>query len=496
MPVKQKGLVLSVPRHTLYNLAGSVVPILVSLATVPLYLSHVGLDRYGILALCWLILGYFNVFDFGLGRAASQKIASLADADGAERSRIFWTALSLTLGMGLIAMVVFAPVCKIALDMIKVTTPALRREFDDSLVFLVLCLPLGLMNSLFNGVLMGRRQFLKSNLVNTVGSVATAVFPLTTAIVFGPSLPFLIGSALLARLFSTSMLLLVCLRAVPILRPTRPETRELRALMSFGSWATVSNLVGPILAFSDRLLIGAVLNSAAVAIYVIAFSLVWQVSILPTSLTSAMYPLLASSSPAERARLTERALDTLSLAMTPAVLFGLMIAGPFLHIWLGATKGDAAAPITYLLLFGLWANSFALVPAAHLEAQGRPRVLAKLHLVEVVPYLVLLYLSVRWIGIEGAAFTWSLRCLVDTVALFRLANDRLPKSVYVEGVIVAAAIAVVLVFPLLSVARWLISPLLLALGTAWVVSRHLPLLMGYIASLRRQTGFGLGGATR
>jgi O-antigen/teichoic acid export membrane protein len=101
---------MSIRRHTIYNVLGVALPLALSLVTIPVYLGLIGEARYGILAIAWVFLGYFGLFDLGLGRATAQRIASIEEAKSQEVATTFWTALFVNSVLGVIGAIIIWPI--------------------------------------------------------------------------------------------------------------------------------------------------------------------------------------------------------------------------------------------------------------------------------------------------------------------------------------------------------------------------------------------------
>jgi len=79
-------------QNFIYNLMGSIVPILVGLITIPIYLKLIGADRFGVLSIVWLILGYFSLFNLGMGKAITVEL-SILEKTKFTSGQVFITAL-------------------------------------------------------------------------------------------------------------------------------------------------------------------------------------------------------------------------------------------------------------------------------------------------------------------------------------------------------------------------------------------------------------------
>lgn len=457
---------MSISRHTTYNLLGALLPLGIALATVPLYLRIVGPERYGLLSICWLLLGYFGLFDFGISRAVSQKIASFRDDSSEKRSETFWTGLTLTLALAAIAVPLSFPLADLALSWIDVPAGALPGEVSASVPWLAAVLPVALLGAMLNGVLAGRERFGALNLIEGAANLLVSVVPLSLAWALGPELWILLAGSLAARLLSLAALAATCVRAVPVGRP-RFRRDLVGQLAGYGGWVSVSSLIGPLLAMWDRFAIGAALGPKAISIYVIPFSVAIRMIMVPAALTNALFPRFAVASAEDRERLSLTALNAVSVVMTPAALVSILCAGPFFQLWLGREIGSPAAQIACILLPGIWANGLGLVALAILQGQGKPKYVALAHVAEAIPYAVLLYFGLTLFGIAGAALAWSLRVGADAFILMRLARVPMAKlaPLLLPAALVVAAAATALLLPQEWIARWVLLALFLVAGS-------------------------------
>lgn len=435
---------MSIRRHTAYNLAGTVIPTLGTFLTLPAYLRLIGEERYGVLVIVWTVLGYFGLFDLGLGVAVTNRIAALKDGTAEEREEVFWTALLLNLVLGCVGALLLWGVGVVLFQRLIDAPGPLAAEAYAALPWMMLAFPLLLTTSVMGGALMGREEFLAQNVVGVATGLLIQVAPLAVAWRMGPSLPALVVAVLAVRVLGSAALFALCVRQLPVgLRP-RPAWGHARALFSFGGWVAVTGIVGPLLSTLDRVIIGAVAGARAVTYYTVPFNLATRISILPGSLSSALFPRFSSAGPAEADALSAQSIRTLVVVLTPLIVLGLFIMEPVLHVWVGAAFAVQAAPVGEILAVGVWANCLAITPYTVLQAEGRPDLVAKFHVAELVPYLLLLWAGLAWWGVVGAALAWSVRVWADALLLFGASRIRY-RGVMVGGLVaLGAAVACVM----------------------------------------------------
>lgn len=430
---------MSIARHSVYNLGGYMVPTIVTIITVPIYLRVIGVERYGLLAICWTLLGLMGFFSLGMGPAIAQRLALHRHSPPEVRARLFWTGAALSLIAGLLGTVLLLALSPAYFAAVG-GDAGLKAELGPALPFLAAALPLALVSGVCGGALQGRQWFGPLNVINVATSVSIAVLPLVGAIFFGPTLRTLIAATLAVHAASVLVLLLVCRGAVPLTGTPMPSVQLARQLVAFGGWMTITTLVAPLVLLFDRFAIGEKLGSAAVTTYVIPHNLVWRVVLIASSWSNAALPRIAGASAEEEERLKDTGIRILLAILTPLCVAGSMVLGPFLHVWVGEEIGARSTPVAAILMYGVWTYSISHVPSILLMGRGRPDILAKFMLAYVIPYIALIYYLMSSFGLVGAAIAWSLRATADASLLYFVKPTRSQmQAIVVCGAVVMAS---------------------------------------------------------
>jgi len=414
-------------RNAVINLLGSVAPLLVAIVTIPMLVTGLGTDRLGFLTVAWVLIGYFSLFDLGLGRALTKLVSEkLGSGDVAEVGALSWTALFLMAGLGLFGSVALALVAPwLSSAALKIPTE-LQGEARISLFLMAASLPFVIVTAGLRGLLEANQRFGLINALRVPMGVFNYVGPLLV-LPFSTSLVPITAALVVGRILAFGGHLWICLSSIPHLGGVRMERKYLRSLVSFGSWITLSNIVSPLMSYMDRFLVGALVSMTAVAYYVTPYEVVMKLGLLPAALLGVLFPAFSATIGVARDRtrlLLDRATRAIFLGIFPLALTIVTLAPEILDLWLGSEFAVSSTPVLRWLAAGILINSIAQIPYAVIQSAGRPDLVAKFHLAELPFYaLMIVFLGTRW-GIEGVAIAWTVRAAGDAVLLFWVA-DRL-----------------------------------------------------------------------
>lgn len=409
-------------RNLAVNVVGLTAPLIASFVTVPFYIHEIGAARYGVVSLTWILLGYLGVLDFGLSRAAANALGKLGHASSRERVPVLVTTLYLNLLFGLTAGAVLYGVGGTLLWRWFPMSGELGQEAVAAFPWMVPMLPLGMLIGVATGALESRERFVLSNTLNGIGVVVGQVLPLICVMIFGPSLTVIIPALMLVRLGVAATMLAVAFWLERPILSFAPDVTLARKLFRYGAWVSVSGLISPILDTFDQMIIGRMLGAAAVAHYAVPMNLSMRSQVVAAALARTLFPRMSRETVEAGRRLSERATLSLIYVFGAVCGPGIVVIGPFLDLWVGHEFAQASTLVGQIVLFGAWMNGVAFLPFNQLQAQGRPNVPARLHMLEVAPFLLCLWLLIQHAGLPGAALAWALRVGVDCLALLWFAG--------------------------------------------------------------------------
>lgn len=488
-------------RNTLINFLGQILPLAAGLIAVRILIGRLGTDRFGVLTLVWTAIGYFSLFDLGLGRALTQAVATRLGS--AERERdldaVSWTTLLLMGILGGLGGVVTAALTPWLIGHALHIPGTLQGETATAFYILALSLPVTVMTAGFRGVLEAHQDFGVATLLRIPLGIFNFLAPLAV-LPFSTQLGPIVALLAIGRFIGFVMHAAVCIHRYPFLR--RPVVRRgvVAPLIRLGGWMTVSNIVSPLMVTFDRFMIGAILPIAAIAYYATPFEVVTKLWLIPQAVLGVLFPAFAASfaiNEAHTATLLTRAVRLMLILVFPAALGFVVLAREGLTLWISGDFANHSAAILQILAVGVLINCVAQPAFVALQGIGRPDLTGKLHLVELPAYVATIWFLAHAYGLSGVAFAWVLRVTVDGVALFVLTAQRIPRAaggLAASGAALGVMVAALAASAFLPTTEARIAVLGVSLAAFAIVTWVWLVLPGERAAIRAWIAVGAGGS--
>lgn len=416
-------------KNSVLNLLGQGVPLLAAVIAIPILIRGLGVDRFGVLTIVWMVIGYFSLFDLGLGRALTQLVSKkLGTGEVEDIPTLVWTSLVLMFALGIIGALVLGITSIWLVNSVLKIPDQLKSETQSAFILISVGVPIVIVTAGFAGVLSALQRFDVLNKIRIPMGLYSFIAPLLI-LPFTQSLYPITAALVTGRLLACSMHLVACLNVMPTLRTGFDfQFSAVKPLFRFGAWMTVTNVVGPLMVYLDRFAIGGIVSVASVAYYATPYELVTKLWIIPGAVVGVLFPAFAecySRNPDRALLLFIRGTKYVAIMMFPIVLLVTAFAHEGLQLWLGYEFANNSDRVLQWLAIGVYINSLALIFITYIQAIGRPDISAKLHFIELPFYLLLLWWAIHSYGIGGAAIVWVVRVSADGIVLFILSTHHL-----------------------------------------------------------------------
>ncbi|MEE9553621.1 MAG: flippase [candidate division Zixibacteria bacterium] len=423
--IKYTGKILA--RNTVYNLFGHISPLFVALIAIPYLIDGMGKERFGVLTMAWIAVGYFSLFDMGIGRATTKFVAEYY-AKGYQHKLmgLVKASMFLLLGFGIVMGTILAAITPwLVGDMLNIPE-GLQGESATAFYLLSVSLPIALIIAGARGVLESQQRFGVINAIRIPASVATFLIPLMI-LPFSNTLIPIIGALVLSRLIALGFYLSYCYRGLARLGGNAKMEKEyFKQLLSFGGWLTVCNIIGPLLGSMDRFFIGSLITLSAVVYYATPFDVVTKLFIIPVGIMGVVFPAFSAFSAGEEERLDNlhrRTLNYIIATVAPVAACIITFASPLIDMWLGREFAAQSSLVLQLLAAGVLFSSVTRVAYNAIQAMGRADLPAKLFMIELPIYIGILIFVTERFGIVGTAGLWFTRLFIE-LAIFAVLYKR------------------------------------------------------------------------
>lgn len=415
---------MSLVKNSTYNLIGFIVPMIVAIPALGILSRLLGLEKFGLFTLIFAIIGYASILDLGFTRAVVREIAINRD-NQIELKKILSTSTCVMFFLSIGISIIFLYNIPNILDLLNVSENS-YADAKDAFFYLSFSIPLTFINQIWIACLEGNENFANITLQKIISGCCLSLFPIIFCL-YSTSLTSAVLGILIGRIISLCISFFYCRRVI-LSSKLYFYKNVFKRLISFGGWLTISNIISPMMVYFDRFIVANILGSHQVALYTAPAEGISKATHIPFSLARALFPKLSSLKNINDGKKLEKQSYLMMVSICfPMVLFVGLLAQHIMVLWMGPEFGGDDATVLRILLVGFFFNSLAMIPFTKLQAVGKVKLITFIHLAEIIPFFIVLYFLIQYMGIIGAAVGWSFRMISDFFIMFLFSKKFVSK---------------------------------------------------------------------
>jgi O-antigen/teichoic acid export membrane protein len=386
---------------------GIIVDGAIGIVMLPFNVSHLGTSAYGLWALTTSVTWFFGVLDLGYGGALVKFIAQYrAWRDRSALNEILSTIGTMFAGIGALCFVVTLVIAW-RIDSLFNIAPEQVSTARYVLLITGGHLSVRFACSIFGAVVYGFNESYRNDAVSIGTSVVIAVVNLGV-LLSGHGLVPLVAATTAVRALSLVAFAWNAYQVYPGLhvRPSLFRRGRLKEVTGFSVYMLVLDWSAKLNYSADALVIGAFLNTAAIAVWTIGQRLAQIAQQITNQLNDTLFPAVVDSDAARHHQRLQLILVQgikLSLALAAPLCVGLiMLADSLVRVWVGHQFAESVVPLQIMLLVVLVRASTSSATLI-LKGAGQHKLLAVTNASTAIVNVALSIALIHPLGLDGVA---------------------------------------------------------------------------------------------
>jgi O-antigen/teichoic acid export membrane protein len=397
-------------RNAFANMAGKGFNLIFSVIFLPVYISTLGHEAYGLVAFQLTIQVIFSILELGLPATVTREIAlHINSAMGKTEylNSVIRTSEAIAAGVGMLVFSIIVLFSSMIATKWLVVQSIPHTVVIQSLWIMGCQVGLQFLSLVYNGSLVGAGKQVLQNTILSTGALLRGLAAVGIILIFPDVRVFL-----LSQLVSTVIMVVILRMAAYQVLPAKEgklSVDVINKMFPFASQIILNSLVLTVAAQLDRIIMSKTLPISFLGYYSIAAYLSSGIMIAGVSMLTAMYPGLvhhAGFSDLETAgKHYFTRTNRLACTLMPLTIFIILFGTDVMHSWLHDPKiAEATRVVLPCLALSAYFSAINQIPISLASAKGfmYPAIIGQLILTSLMT--VPTFMLIRELGMNGAAF--------------------------------------------------------------------------------------------